>query len=46
MIAEGLLPTAIDLCSCSSWALTGGFFSNGLPAASFLLALARIRQTL
>ena len=32
--------------SCSSRALTGGFFSNGLPAASFLLALARIRQAL
>jgi hypothetical protein len=46
MIAEGPLPTTMAHRSCSSWALTGGFFSNGLPAASFLLAMARIRQTL
>jgi hypothetical protein len=46
MIAEGPLPTTMAHSSCSSWALTGGFFSNGLPAASFLLALARICQAL
>jgi hypothetical protein len=46
MIAEGRLPTTRAHRSYSSCALTGGFFSNGLPAASFLLALARIRQTL
>jgi hypothetical protein len=46
MIAEGPLPTTMAHRSCSSWALTGSFFSNGLPATSFLLALARIRQTL
>jgi len=46
MIAEGPLPTAMAHRSCSSWALTGGFFSNGLSAASFLLPLARVGQTL
>jgi len=46
MIAEGPLPTTMAHRSCSSWALTGGFFSNGLPAASFLLALARVGQAL
>src|ERR1035438_9688547 len=46
MIAEGPLPATMADRSCSSWVLAGGFFSNGLPAASFLLALARIRQTL
>jgi hypothetical protein len=46
MIAEGPLPTTMAHRSCSSRALTGGFFSNGLPAASFLLALAWICQAL
>jgi hypothetical protein len=46
MIVEGPLPTTMAHRSCSSWALTGGFFSNGLPAAPFLLVWARMRQTL
>src|ERR1035437_8097301 len=46
MIAEGPLPATMAHRSCTSWALTGGFFSKGLPATSFLLALARIRHLL
>jgi hypothetical protein len=46
MIAEGPLPMTMAHRSCSSRALTDSFFNNGLPAASFLLALTRICQTL
>jgi hypothetical protein len=42
MIAEGSLPTTMAHHSCSLWTLMGGFFGNRLPAASFLLAMARI----
>ena len=46
MIVEGPLPTTMAHRSCSSWALTSCFVSNGLPSPSSLLAFARVRQTL
>jgi hypothetical protein len=45
MIAEGPLPKGDAVLLVSSWALTGRFGSE-LPAASFLLALERIRPPL
>jgi hypothetical protein len=46
MIAEGLLPTGDGALHMLFVGADGGFISNELPAASFLLALVRIRQTL
>ena len=46
MLAEGLLPRGDSTLPMLSVGANLGFFSHELPAASFPLALERIRQTL